>query len=101
MTTSLVTGAAGFIGSTLAETLVVSGDTVVGIDSFLDYYDRSLKEKNLEKLRERFSSARAAVQRRRLLQWPGMLAALLEVVAGERPELLQCWSRSYQNSIGW
>ncbi len=52
MTTSLVTGAAGFIGSTLAETLVASGDAVVGIDSFLDYYDRSLKEKNLEKLRE-------------------------------------------------
>ncbi len=52
MTTSLVTGAAGFIGSTLAETLVASGDRVVGIDSFLDYYDRSLKEKNLEKLRE-------------------------------------------------
>ncbi|TDI46957.1 MAG: NAD-dependent epimerase/dehydratase family protein [Acidobacteria bacterium] len=52
MTTSLVTGAAGFIGSTLAETLVASGDTVIGIDSFLDYYARSLKEKNLEKLCE-------------------------------------------------
>jgi UDP-glucose 4-epimerase len=52
MTTSLVTGAAGFIGSTLAETLVASGDTVIGIDSFLDYYERSLKEKNLETLRE-------------------------------------------------
>ena len=52
MTTSLVTGTAGFIGSTLAETLVASGDKVVGIDSFLDYYDRSLKERNLEKLRD-------------------------------------------------
>ena len=47
---SLVTGAAGFIGSTLSEALVERGDDVVGIDSFLDYYDRATKEKNLERL---------------------------------------------------
>ena len=47
---SLVTGVAGFIGSTLAETLVERGDRVIGIDSFLDYYDRAIKERNLETL---------------------------------------------------
>ena len=47
---SLVTGVAGFIGSTLAETLVERGDSVIGIDSFLDYYDRAIKERNLETL---------------------------------------------------
>ncbi len=47
---SLVTGAAGFIGSTLAQTLVERGDSVIGVDSFLDYYDRAAKERNLEKL---------------------------------------------------
>ena len=47
---SLVTGVAGFIGSTLAETLVEHGDRVIGIDSFLDYYDRAIKERNLEML---------------------------------------------------
>lgn len=54
--TSIVTGVAGFIGSTLAEALVERGDNVIGIDCFLDYYDRALKEKNLERLRanERF-----------------------------------------------
>src|SRR6266700_2599831 len=41
-----VTGAAGFIGSHLAETLVVAGHDVVGIDSFTDYYDPALKEEN-------------------------------------------------------
>ena len=41
-----VTGAAGFIGSHLADALVARGDDVVGIDSFNDYYDPALKEEN-------------------------------------------------------
>jgi nucleoside-diphosphate-sugar epimerase len=44
---ALVTGAAGFIGSTLVDRLVAAGDDVVGIDSFTDYYPRALKERNL------------------------------------------------------
>jgi UDP-glucose 4-epimerase len=44
---ALVTGAAGFIGSTLAERLLADGADVVGIDSFADYYPRSAKERNL------------------------------------------------------
>ena len=48
----LVTGAAGFIGSHISERLVKEGYQVVGIDSFLDYYPRETKEKNLEKLRK-------------------------------------------------
>ncbi len=43
----LVTGAAGFIGSHLAERLVDAGSDVVGVDSFVDYYPRSIKEGNL------------------------------------------------------
>jgi nucleoside-diphosphate-sugar epimerase len=41
-----VTGAAGFIGSHLADALVAAGHEVVGIDSFSDSYDRELKEEN-------------------------------------------------------
>jgi nucleoside-diphosphate-sugar epimerase len=41
-----VTGAAGFIGSHLAEALQASGHEVVGYDSFTDYYDPALKEEN-------------------------------------------------------
>ncbi len=44
----LITGAAGFIGSHLAEKLLAQGHQVVGIDNFLDYYPRWMKEKNLE-----------------------------------------------------
>jgi UDP-glucuronate 4-epimerase len=42
----VVTGAAGFIGSHLAEALAGRGDEVVGIDSFTDYYDPAEKEEN-------------------------------------------------------
>jgi nucleoside-diphosphate-sugar epimerase len=41
-----VTGAAGFIGSHLAEALQEAGHEVVGIDSFTDYYDPAVKERN-------------------------------------------------------
>jgi nucleoside-diphosphate-sugar epimerase len=47
----LVTGAAGFIGSHLAERLVSDGHEVVGVDCFDPYYPRRIKETNLEWLR--------------------------------------------------
>lgn len=46
----LVTGAAGFIGSHLAERLVQEGHTVRGLDCLTKYYDRSLKGANLSRL---------------------------------------------------
>jgi nucleoside-diphosphate-sugar epimerase len=46
----LVTGAAGFIGSHLAESLVAAGHDVVGLDSFNDYYDPARKRENAESL---------------------------------------------------
>ncbi|MBZ0303517.1 MAG: NAD-dependent epimerase/dehydratase family protein [Anaerolineae bacterium] len=42
----LISGAAGFIGSNLAERLVHEGHEVIGIDNFSDYYDRRQKEHN-------------------------------------------------------
>lgn len=42
----LVTGAAGFIGSHLTESLRSDGHDVVGLDAFTDYYDPALKEEN-------------------------------------------------------
>ena len=48
---ALVTGVAGFIGSTLAEALLASGHEVTGVACFLDYYPRPVKEWNLAALR--------------------------------------------------
>ncbi|OFW16545.1 MAG: UDP-glucose 4-epimerase [Acidobacteria bacterium RIFCSPLOWO2_12_FULL_66_10] len=44
---ALVTGVAGFVGSTLAERLLGEGADVVGIDCFTNYYPRAIKESNL------------------------------------------------------
>jgi UDP-glucuronate 4-epimerase len=46
----LVTGAAGFIGSHVAEALVEDGHVVYGVDNFDSYYDRPTKERNLADL---------------------------------------------------
>ncbi len=43
----LVTGAAGFIGSHLCERLLQAGHSVVGLDAFIPYYPRPIKEANL------------------------------------------------------
>jgi UDP-glucuronate 4-epimerase len=48
----LVTGAAGFIGFHMARMFLDRGDRVVGIDNLNDYYDVSLKEARLARLRE-------------------------------------------------
>jgi UDP-glucuronate 4-epimerase len=46
----MITGAAGFIGSTLAKRLLARGDKVTGVDNLNDYYEVSLKEARLARL---------------------------------------------------
>ncbi len=43
----LITGAAGFIGSSLADSLVRNGYEILGIDNFDRFYERQVKEKNI------------------------------------------------------
>src|SRR5438128_1225055 len=50
MANVLVTGAAGFIGSQLAERCLEQGHTVLGIDSFTPYYDPMLKRANVAQI---------------------------------------------------
>src|SRR5437763_628604 len=61
---ALVTGAAGFIGSTLSERLLDGGADVVGIDCFTDFYPRPMKERNLAALRghDRFRFLESRIQ---------------------------------------
>lgn len=44
----IVTGAAGFIGSHMCDRLLADGHHVVGLDCFTAYYDRKIKERNIE-----------------------------------------------------
>ena len=53
MTRILLTGAAGFIGSHVATTLLGRGDEVVGVDNLNDYYDPTLKHARLARLTDR------------------------------------------------
>ena len=51
----LVTGAAGFIGMSVAQHLLGRGDEVLGLDNLNDYYDVSLKEARLARLQAQAS----------------------------------------------
>ena len=65
----LVTGTAGFIGSTLAIRLLERGDEVIGIDNVNDYYDVNLKLARLERVKafDRFTEVRGSLEDRELM----------------------------------
>lgn len=50
MKTYLITGGAGFIGSSLSERLIKEGNRVVAIDNFCDFYNHTIKENNVKEL---------------------------------------------------
>lgn len=60
----LVTGGAGFVGSSVAEALLARGDSVVIVDEMNDYYDVTMKEGNLQRLKELYpEEGRLAIYR--------------------------------------
>jgi len=69
---ALVTGVAGFIGSNLAERLLTTGYSVLGVDCFTDYYPRQIKERNLETL-HRHSKFRFVDAEITTANWSGLL----------------------------
>lgn len=95
MSATVVTGAGGFIGSSLCDRLLADGQRVVGVDSFDPFYDRRLKERNLRAARSNslFSLIEADVRSQDLAERIGALTADVRTVvhlaakAGVRPSI--------------
>jgi len=88
----LVTGAAGFLGSHVVDHLLAQGHRVVGLDSFDDFYPRSVKEANLRNARasDCFELVEADIRDRATLD--GLPADIQQVIhlaakAGVRPSI--------------
>ncbi len=66
----LITGTAGFIGSSLAQRLLDRGDEIIGIDNVNDYYEVSLKEARLAKIKDHpnFTEVRISIEDRDAMQ---------------------------------
>jgi nucleoside-diphosphate-sugar epimerase len=91
MSRMLVTGAAGFIGSQLAERLLADGHHVVGVESFSDHYARALKELNLAALaaEPRFELVEADISRDSLAELFGDIDVAFHLAA--RPGVRDSW----------
>lgn len=88
----LVTGAAGFIGSTLCERLISDGYQVVGLDAFIPYYPRELKVANLQGLRRDPSFEFHELDLRSSDLTPAMRGIDAVVHAAATPGLARSWT---------
>jgi len=85
--TTLVTGAAGFIGYHLCQTLLGAGERVIGVDNLNSYYSVRLKEARLERLSRNsgFSGLRLDIADREALLAalpdPGAITCILHMAA--------------------
>lgn len=78
---TLITGAAGFIGSHLAERLLANGQRVVGLDNFNDFYDPQIKRASAGALNthDRFEMVDADIRDR---------ALVMQALAAHRPKTI-------------
>ena len=97
MKTALVTGAAGFIGSSIAEKLLKDGFRVIGIDSFTNFYSKKIKQKNLEfcKKNKNFSLIQKEIQKIDLIPIFKKVDYLFHMAA--QPGVRTSWGKGFEN----
>ncbi|MCK6550290.1 GDP-mannose 4,6-dehydratase [Myxococcota bacterium] len=84
----LVTGAAGFIGSSVTEALIARGDSVIGVDNFNAFYDPAIKEANVREIQAKSGSSSAfRLVRADIVRDQAALAAIFEQDA-TRPDAI-------------
>lgn len=88
----LLTGAAGFIGSHLAERLLSVGESVIGLDNFDTFYDPAIKEENLTYLKghDGFRLVRGDIRNAEVVSnLPGDIDTVIHLAAraGVRPSI--------------
>lgn len=106
--TILVTGAAGFIGSSVAKALLARGQKVLGIDNLNDYYDVGLKEARLAALKglDGFSFRKLDISSREAVlaladEFPGITGIInLAAQAGVRHSLVDPYIYVTSNVMG-
>ncbi len=93
---AVVTGAAGFIGSRLAHTLLEDGEEVVGIDRLSPFYDPQIKRRNLETLAafEGFSFVEADLNDAELEHVIGDAEVVYHLAA--QPGVRVSWGREFE-----
>ena len=105
MATYLLTGTAGFVGARVAEMLLDSGHTLVGVDNMNDAYDVRLKEHRLEKLKQHvgFSFHKIDIgDKQQIAQLEGNFEAVINLAAraGVHASLEDPWVYVDTNLIG-
>jgi UDP-glucuronate 4-epimerase len=100
----LVTGAAGFIGSRLSETLIQQGHTVTGLDNLNDSYDVRMKEYRLRKLLDfpGFAFLKMDISDRKAVETLPAFDAVINLAAraGVRDSVADPWAFMETNLIG-
>ncbi|MBV8883108.1 MAG: GDP-mannose 4,6-dehydratase [Chroococcidiopsidaceae cyanobacterium CP_BM_RX_35] len=95
MSTVVVTGAAGFIGSHLIEALLHRKEQVIGVDRFTDYYNPAFKHKNISHFKSHpaFKLIEADIQS---LDWATLLADV-EVIYHQaaQPGVRASWGQGF------
>lgn len=108
MSAYIVTGAAGFIGSKVADALLSQGHQVFGVDNLSAAYDVRMKEHRLEKLllHPAFTFLKADITHQEIIDQltqavPHARAVInLAAMAGVRQSMSDPWSYLYTNTLG-